>query len=39
MHALAGQTLDALDTPQLVLDLDVLDGNLAAIDEGLCQDR
>src|SRR5262249_689407 len=28
MTALLGQPLDALDTPQLVLDLDVLDANL-----------
>jgi 3-hydroxy-D-aspartate aldolase len=31
MHALAGQPLDALDTPQLLIDLDVLDRNLALL--------
>jgi D-serine deaminase-like pyridoxal phosphate-dependent protein len=35
MHPLAGQPLDALDTPQLVLDLDVLDRNLASM-QRLC---
>jgi D-serine deaminase-like pyridoxal phosphate-dependent protein len=29
MHSLIGQSLDTLDTPQLLLDLDVLDRNLA----------
>ena len=29
MSSLVGQSLDALDTPQLLLDLDILDANLA----------
>jgi D-serine deaminase-like pyridoxal phosphate-dependent protein len=31
MSALAGQTLDALDSPQLLVDLDVVDANLARL--------
>jgi D-serine deaminase-like pyridoxal phosphate-dependent protein len=33
-----GQTLDALDTPQLLVDLDVLDANLAYL-QGACRQR
>jgi D-serine deaminase-like pyridoxal phosphate-dependent protein len=35
MPSLAGQPLDALDTPQLLLDLDVLDANLSFL-QGAC---
>jgi D-serine deaminase-like pyridoxal phosphate-dependent protein len=38
MPALLGQTLDALDSPQLLLDLDVLDANLAHL-LGACRRR
>jgi D-serine deaminase-like pyridoxal phosphate-dependent protein len=37
MHPLVGQPLDALDTPQLLLDLDVLDRNLAFMQQGCAQ--
>src|SRR5262245_8027469 len=33
MTTLAGQTIDALDTPQLLIDLDVLDANLGLLQE------
>jgi D-serine deaminase-like pyridoxal phosphate-dependent protein len=31
MHALLGQSIDSLDSPQLLVDLDVVDGNLATL--------
>jgi D-serine deaminase-like pyridoxal phosphate-dependent protein len=37
MNAHVGQPLDALDTPQLLLDLDVLDRNLAFMQRGCAQ--
>jgi D-serine deaminase-like pyridoxal phosphate-dependent protein len=38
MSILPGQTLDALDTPQLLVDLDILDANLARL-RAACRER